>query len=321
MWALPEACTQNTLATEKSVVVRLLSGRAFVKPRVALVWCVLALVCSFSSAQARLRMSTTTSTDNSGLLDVLLPPFEKQCNCKVDVIAVGTGKALKLGEQGDVDVVLVHARALEDRFIANGFGVNRRDVMYNDFVVIGPANDPADLKHAATAVDAFQRIAARQSLFISRGDESGTHEKEEEIWAAAGIAPAGSWYRSAGQGMGEVINMATELRGYTLADRGTYNALRHGQSDLVVLYDGNRNFTKPGRSMPRLTVAQVSSMTGPNGLFNPYGVIAVNPKRFPSVRYDLAMKFIAYITGTEGQQIIANYQVQGDPVFFTFKGK
>jgi tungstate transport system substrate-binding protein len=266
-------------------------------------------------------MSTTTSTDNSGLLNVLLPPFEKQCNCKVDVIAVGTGKALKLGEQGDVDVVLVHARALEDRFIANGFGVNRRDVMYNDFVVIGPANDPAGLKKAATAVDAFMRIAAKQSLFISRGDESGTHEKEKEIWAAAGIAPAGSWYRSAGQGMGEVINMATELRGYALADRGTYNALRHGQSDLVVLYDGSRNFTKPGRSMPRLTVAQVSSMTGPNGLFNPYGVIAVNPKRFPSVRYDLAMKFIAYITGTEGQQIIANYQVRGDPVFFTFKGK
>jgi tungstate transport system substrate-binding protein len=266
-------------------------------------------------------MSTTTSTENSGLLNVLLPPFEKECGCKVDVIAVGTGKALKLGEQGDVDVVLVHARALEDKFMANGFGVNRRDVMYNDFVVIGPANDPADLKHAATAADAFRRIAARRSVFVSRGDESGTHQKEKEIWAAAAMAPAGSWYRSAGQGMGEVINMATELRGYTLADRGTYNALRHGKTDLVVLYDGSRTSAKPGRPVARLTVEQVSALAGTRGLFNPYGVIAVNPKRFPQVKFDLAMKFIEYITGAEGQRIIANYQVQGDPVFFTFKGK
>jgi tungstate transport system substrate-binding protein len=266
-------------------------------------------------------MSTTTSTDNSGLLNVLLPPFERQCNCRVDVIAVGTGKALKLGEQGDVDVVLVHARAMEDKFVANGFGINRRDVMYNDFVVIGPANDPADLRHAVTAADAFRRIATRHSLFISRGDDSGTHQKEKEIWSATRITPTNSWYRSAGQGMGEVINMATELRGYALTDRGTYNAFRHGKTDLVILYDGSRNFTKPGKPMPRLTVAQVSALTGANGLFNPYGVIAVNPKRFPHVRYDLAMKFIAYITGVEGQRIIANYQVQGDPVFFTFKGK
>ncbi len=301
--------------------MKLPTERTFGQHGVALVAGVLALACAVSSAQARLRMSTTTSTDNSGLLNVLLPPFEKQCNCKVDVIAVGTGKALKLGEQGDVDVVLVHARALEDRFIENGFGVNRRDVMYNDFVIIGPANDPADLRHAATAADAFRRIAAKHSLFISRGDDSGTDQKEKEIWAAAAIAPSGSWYRSVGQGMGEAINMATELRGYTLADRGTYNALRHGKTDLVILYDGSRAFTKPGKPMPRLTVAQVSALTGAKGLFNPYGVIAVNPKRFPYVHYDLAMKFIAYITGAEGQRIIANYQVQGDPVFFTFKGK
>jgi tungstate transport system substrate-binding protein len=298
-----------------------LSAKKFVKCRAVLVACALALVCSFAFAQARLKMSTTTSTDNSGLLNVLLPPFEKQCNCKVDVIAVGTGKALKLGEQGDVDVVLVHARALEDKFVANGFGVNRRDVMYNDFVVIGPANDPADLRHAANAADAFRRIAAKHALFISRGDDSGTEQKEKEIWSAARIAPFGSWYRSVGQGMGEVITMATELRGYTLADRGTYNAFRHGKTDLVILYDGSRNFTRTGKPMPRLTVGQVTALTGANGLFNPYGVIAVNPKRFPYVRYDLAMKFIAYITGPVGQRIIANYQVKGDPVFFTFKGK
>jgi tungstate transport system substrate-binding protein len=289
--------------------------------RAAFVVSALALVCSVSLAQVRLRMSTTTSTENSGLLNVLLPPFEKGCGCKVDVIAVGTGKALKLGEQGDVDVVLVHARDLEDKFVANGFGVNRRDVMYNDFVVIGPATDPADLRHSASAADAFKRIAAKHSLFISRGDDSGTEQKEKEIWSAAQIAPVGSWYRSAGQGMGEVINMATELRGYTLADRGTYNALRHGKTDLVILYDGSHSFTKQGKPMPRLTVAQVSALTGANGLFNPYGVIAVNPKRYPHVRYDLAVKFIEYITGVEGQRIIANYQVQGDPVFFTFKGK
>jgi tungstate transport system substrate-binding protein len=234
---------------------------------------------------------------------------------------VGTGKALKLGEQGGVDVVLVHAHALEDEFVANGFGINRRDVMYNDFVVIGPASDPADLRHAASAADAFKRIAAKRSRFISLGDDSGTEQKEKETRSAARIAPSGSWHRSAGQGMGEVINMATELRGYTLADRGTYNALRHGKTDLVILYDGSRAFSKPGSPMQRLTVAQVSSLTGANGLFNPYGVIAVNPKRFPHVRYDLAMKFIAYITGAEGQRIIANYQVQGDPVFFTFKGR
>lgn len=283
--------------------------------------CVLALVCHPLPAQTRLRMSTTTSTENSGLLDVLLPPFEKQCNCKVDVIAVGTGKALKLGEQGDVDVVLVHARALENQFIANGFGVNRRDVMYNDFVIIGPASDPADLEHASSAADAFQRIAGRQALFISRGDDSGTYQKEEEIWTATEINPSGAWYRSVGQGMGEVIMMATELRGYTLADRGTYNAYRHGKTDLAIVYDDSHAFGRRGKSFSQLTVDQITALTGAKGLFNPYGVIAVNPKRFPYVHYDLAMKFIAYITGTEGQQIIANYRVQGDSVFFTYKGK
>lgn len=287
----------------------------------ALASCVVALLCSVSSAQDRLKMSTTTSTDNSGLLNVLLPPFEKQCNCKVDVIAVGTGKALKLGEAGDVDVVLVHARALEDKFIADGFGVNRRDVMYNDFVIIGPPNDPSDIKHASTAADALKRIAAKQATFVSRGDESGTHQKEKEIWSAAAITPVGMWYRSAGQGMGEVINMATELRGYTLADRGTYNAFRHGKTDLIVLYDGRQKSSTPGKLLPNLTVEQVTALTGSHGLFNPYGVIAVNPKRFPRVRFDLAMKFVEYITGAEGQDIIANYRVQGDPVFFTFQEK
>jgi len=253
------------------------------------------LVCSIALAQDRLRMSTTTSTENSGLLKVLLPPFETQCNCHVDVISVGTGKALKLGETGDVDVVLVHARKLEDKFVADGYGVNRRDVMYNDFVIIGPASDPAHVKGAKTSAEAFKRIADSKSTFISRGDESGTNQKEKEIWAAAGMTPQGKWYRSAGQGMGEVISMATEQRAYTLSDRGTYNAFRHGKSDLAVVFEDEK------------------------GLFNPYGVIAVNPKKFPHVKYDLAMKFVDFITGPEGQKIIAGYKVEGDPIFFVNK--
>jgi len=253
------------------------------------------LVCSTALTQDRLRMSTTTSTENSGLLKVLLPPFETQCNCYVDVISVGTGKALKLGETGDVDVVLVHARKLEDKFVADGYGVNRRDVMYNDFVIIGPASDPAHVKGAKTSAEAFKRIADSKSTFISRGDESGTNQKEKEIWAAAGMTPQGKWYRSAGQGMGEVISMATEQRAYTLSDRGTYNAFRHGKSDLAVVFEDEK------------------------GLFNPYGVIAVNPKKFPHVKYDLAMKFVDFITGPEGQKIIAGYKVEGDPIFFVNK--
>lgn len=256
-----------------------------------------AVLASSGATAPRLRLSTTTSTENSGLLAVLLPPFEKECGCHVDVIAVGTGKALKLGETGDVDVALVHARPLEDRFVANGFGVGRRDVMYNDFVIIGPAQDPAGVGRAKTAAQAFQRIAARQSPFISRGDESGTHEKELEIWHAAGISPSGGWYRSMGQGMGEAIMMATEVQGYALSDRGTYIAFKQGKTDLKVLFQGEAR------------------------LFNPYGVIAVNPKRYPQVRFDLAMKFIKFLTGAEGRSLIAGYRVGGEPVFFLYPAK
>lgn len=258
---------------------------------------ILLLICSNSFANERLRMSTTTSTENSGLLKVLLPPFEKRYNCTVDVISVGTGKALKLGETGDVDVVLVHARALEDAFIANGFGVNRHDVMYNDFIIIGPASDPAGVGKAKSTAEAFKKIAENGSTFISRGDESGTHQKEREIWKGVGSKPSGKWYVEAGQGMGEVISMATERRAYTLADRGTYNAYRTKKTDLKIVFEGEK------------------------GLFNPYGVIAVNPKRFPHVKFELANKFIDYITGPEGQKIIATYRVSGDPVFFIYQQK
>jgi tungstate transport system substrate-binding protein len=248
-----------------------------------------------SFAGERLRMSTTTSTENSGLLKILLPPFEQKNGCKVDVIAVGTGKALKLGEAGDVDLVLVHARTLEDKFVANGFGVNRKDVMYNDFVTLGPASDPAGVRGSKTTAEAFAKIAAKKAPFVSRGDESGTHQKEKELWQAAGLKPSESWYVEAGQGMGEVIIMATEKGAYTLADRGTYNAFKKDKTNLVIVFDGEK------------------------GLFNPYGVIAVNPQKHPHVKYDLALKFIDYITGAEGQKIIANFKVDGDPIFFVYK--
>jgi tungstate transport system substrate-binding protein len=256
-----------------------------------LVIVLLALTAMPARAEERLRMSTTTSTENSGLLAVLLPPFEKKYDCKVDVIAVGTGKSLKIAETGDVDVVFVHARALEEKFVANGFGVNRRDVMYNDFIILGSKDDPAGIGKMKSAPDAFRAIASKGSRFISRGDESGTHVKEKEIWAAAGIVPRGDWYVEAGQGMGEVLTMANQLRAYTLSDRGTFIAFRK-KTDLVVLGQGDRN------------------------LWNPYGIIAVNPKKHPHVKYDLAMKLIDFVTGPEGRSLIAGFKVDGEPLFF-----
>lgn len=244
-----------------------------------------------AGAEERLRLSTTTSTENSGLLRVLLPPFEKACGCKVDVIAVGTGKALKLGEAGDVDVVFVHARDLEDRFVAAGFGVGRRDVMYNDFVVIGPRDDPAGAKAAVNAPEAFRAIAAGPFSFISRGDGSGTHHKEKELWKSAGLTPSGRRYVEAGQGMGEVITMATEKKAYALADRGTYIAFK-AKTDLAVLHEGDPS------------------------LRNRYGVIAVNPARHPHVKFGLAAKLIGFLTGEEGRGIIAGFKVGGEPLFF-----
>ena len=263
--------------------------------RLLLALTTLLILCASVHAEERLKMSTTTSTQDSGLLNVLLPPFEKQNNVKVDVIAVGTGQALKIGEAGDVDVVFVHARKLEDKFVADGFGLNRRDVMYNDFVIIGPKGDPAGVAKAKTAAEALKMIATKGATFISRGDKSGTHTKEKEIWHAAGVEPKGSWYVEAGQGMGPVITMATERQGYTLADRGTYNAFKGQKTDLLILFQGEK------------------------GLFNPYGVIAVNPKKHPHVKYDLAMKFIDYVTGPEGQKIITDYKQHGEPVFFIYK--
>jgi len=246
-----------------------------------------------AAAPQKLILATTTSTDNSGLLAFILPIFEEESGVKVDVIAVGTGQALKLGEDGNADVLLVHARAKEDAFMAAGHGVRREDVMYNDFVIVGPASDPAGIKGLKNAAEAFARIAQAQALFVSRGDDSGTHTKEKGIWAEAGLEPSGDWYISAGQGMGAVLTMADEQEAYTLSDRATYLARTLEGIDLEILVEGDPI------------------------LFNPYGVIAVNPAKNPEIKADLADKFIDWLTSVPSQETIGQFGVAefGTPIF------
>lgn len=252
----------------------------------------LILLASPALATEHLRLATTTSTENSGLLAVLLPPFEKGNDCKVDVIAVGTGKAIKLGETGDVDVILVHARSKEDKFVAGGFGVGRRDVMYNDFVVLGPESDPAGIKGAVDVAEAMGKIAAAKATFVSRGDDSGTHTREKQLWKAASVTPAGDWYLEAGRGMGEVIIMAGERLGYTLSDRATYLAFKEKKTPLRIVVEGDKR------------------------MFNPYGVIMVNPQKQPHVKVELALKFIDFLTSAEGKALIKGYHRSGEQLFY-----
>lgn len=249
------------------------------------------LLASTGLAAEHLRLATTTSTENSGLLAELLPPFEAANDCRVDVIAVGTGKAIKLGETGDVDVILVHARSKEDQFVAAGFGVDRRDVMYNDFVILGPQADPAGIRGGHDAAAAMAKIAASQSTFVSRGDDSGTHSREKQLWDKAGIGPAGDWYLEAGRGMGEVIVMAGERQGYTLSDRGTYLAYST-KTPLQIVVEGDP------------------------GLFNPYGVIMVNPARHRHVKAELAGKFLDYLTSDRAKQLITGFRKGGKQLFY-----
>ncbi len=238
-------------------------------------------------------LATTTSTADSGLLDFILPVFEEKTGVSVDVIAVGTGQALELGVNGDADVLLVHARAQEDAFMANGDGVRREDVMYNDFVIVGPASDPAGIKGKGKASTAFTMIADSASTFVSRGDNSGTHSKEKSVWADAGIEPSGDWYVSAGQGMGAVLVMASEQLAYTLTDRATYLAVKAEGLDLEIMVEGDPI------------------------LFNPYGVIAVNPDKSPDINNDLANAFIDWLVSVETQTLIATFGVDtyGSPLF------
>jgi tungstate transport system substrate-binding protein len=240
--------------------------------------------------QEVIRLSTTTSTENSGLLQYLLPAFETRTGKRVHVISVGTGKALEMARNGDVDVTLVHARPSEDKFIAEGHGVNRRDVMYNDFILVGPPADPAGIRGSKEVLKAMKKIADSKVKFISRGDNSGTDQMEKAYWKEAGARPEGSAYVSAGLGMGEVLTMAAEMQAYTLTDRATYGAYK-ARSGLAIEVEGD----------PKM--------------FNPYGIIAVNPARHPAVNYKGAMQLIEWITSAEGQARIASFKVDGQQLF------
>jgi tungstate transport system substrate-binding protein len=246
--------------------------------------------------QPTLRLSTTTSTENSGLLTYLLPSFEARYGIKVNVISVGTGKALELGKNGDVDVTLVHARQLEDKFVAEGWGIDRRDVMYNDFILVGPTSDPAGIKGSHDVLGAFKKIASAKVKFISRGDNSGTDVMEKGYWKEAATRPSGSNYVSAGLGMGEVLNMAAEMNAYTLTDRATYGAYK-AKTGLGILVEGDKR------------------------MFNPYGIIAVNPAKHKGVNYKGATLLIQWITSPEGQAKIAAFRPAGEQLFFPSANK
>lgn len=245
-------------------------------------------------AGVRLVLATTTSTRDSGLLSFILPDFERHLGVRVDVVAVGSGQAMKLGQDGNADVLLVHFPEAEQEFMAGGHGVRREDVMYNDFVIVGPAHDPAGVKGMRDATAAFAAIAQKKAKFVSRGDESGTHVKEKVIWKAANIAPAGVWYISAGQGMGAVLTMASEQLAYTLSDRATYVARKGAGLELEILCEGDPL------------------------LFNPYGVIAVNPAKSPQIKAELAQQFIDWLVSVPVQEKIATFGVDkwGSPLFF-----
>lgn len=233
-------------------------------------------------------LATTTSTYDSGLLDYLLPLFEERYNYRVSVISQGTGQALETAKNGDADVVLVHARATELQMVEEGHFVDRHDVMYNDFVFVGPS---APEQQWPGIGELLAWIVNNKQTFISRGDDSGTHKKELSLWQGAGIAPAGDWYVSAGAGMGDTLRMADEMRAYTMTDRATYLS-QQDKLELVIIFEGDPS------------------------LFNQYGVMAVNPANFPDINYTGAMKFIEFMISEEGQALIAGYQPFGDTLFF-----
>jgi len=254
-------------------------------------WVLLAATHAVAGEPEIVRMATTTSTDNSGLFTVIQPAFEQALNIRVHVVAVGTGKALELGRRGDVDVVLVHARAAEEAFIKAGYGLARHEIMYNDFVIVGPPGDPAGVRGMQDAASAFAKIAAAHAIFVSRGDDSGTHKKEQAIWQQAAIQPEGQWYRQVGQGMGQTLQITGEMNGYTLVDRGTWLAYR-ANSPLQLLVSGG------------------------DDLRNPYGIIAVNPERFPDVNYAAAQRLIDWFSSPEAHALIAGYKVEGEQLFY-----
>jgi len=237
-------------------------------------------------------LATTTSTQDSGLLDTLIPLFEQQTGYHVKTIAVGSGQALRMGEQGEADVLLVHSPEAEEAFMAAGHGVDRRLVMHNDFIIVGPAADPAGISGLKSASEALAKISQAGSLFLSRGDNSGTNALELKLWKVAGVAPSGSWYQETGQGMGQTLVIASDKRGYTLSDRGTFLA-QHQKLDLAVLVEGDP------------------------GLFNVYHVIVVNPSQHPQVNVEGARSFARFVTSTAIQDIIRSFGADrvGQPLF------
>ena len=248
------------------------------------------LTACTNESQPLLRMATTTSTDNTGLLKAILPVFEAKTGYKTQVVAVGTGKALKMGRDGDVDVVLVHARNAEEQFVSQGYGTKRFNVMYNEFVLIGPKTDPAGIQGADTASKALSLIASNAAKFISRGDDSGTHKKEQGLWKITGVEPLGKWYMEAGQGMGKVIQIAGELDAYTLTDSGTWLVYKE-KSPLKQLYQGDEV------------------------LFNPYGIIAVNPEKHKDTNSAGATALVNWITSKKGQKLIGDFRFHGEQLF------
>jgi tungstate transport system substrate-binding protein len=253
------------------------------------------LPASSLAEEKMLMMATTTSTDNTGLLDYLAPKFKEATGIELKWTATGTGKALKLGENCDVDILMVHAPPAEKKFVADGFGTDRREIMYNDFVIIGPASDPAGIK-GKSIKDAFAMLKAKQAVFTSRGDNSGTHKKELSLWKSANmpVPEKESWYVQTGQGMLATINIAAERNGYTMTDRGTY-----------IKYESNLKGNPPLKIL----------VEGDAVLLNQYSVIAIDKKHCPKAKYDTARQFIEWITGPEAQQLIKNFKLLGKPLF------
>jgi tungstate transport system substrate-binding protein len=243
-----------------------------------------------AASAEEMKMAVTTSFANSGLAEVLLPEIEKDTGIAVQLLVVGTGQALTLGAAGDVDAVLVHSRAAEDKWLAEGNGTHRREIMYNDFVIVGPASDPADTKSAANAIDAFKAIAAAQAPFVSRGDDSGTHKMEQALWKTAGIEPMGDWYRSVGQGMGAALNTAAGMNAYILADRASW--LNFGnKADLAIDFQGDP------------------------ALFNQYAYLPVNPEKHPHVKTELVQKLEDWLVSDTAKGLIEGYKIAGQQLF------
>ena len=271
--------------------------------KLTLMICLLLLLGACGSSEPELlRLATTTSTDDSGLLRAILPDFEEENIAQVNVVAVGTGQAIALGEAGDADVILVHARSQEDAFVATGHGTQRYDVMYNDFVLVGPAADPAGVGGMALASEALTAIAAAEAPFASRGDDSGTHTKELQLWGVAGLTADANnpWYNSLGQGMGETLVFANEAGAYTLSDRATFLASQANLANLAILVGGG-------------SIAENED----SNLLNPYGVIPVNPGK-GNINQELAQQFVEWLTSVETQEMIATFGVEqfAQPLFY-----